>query len=31
MVYNTWRKMQPDHKAELLEQAQHYLKHINEL
>ena len=31
MVYNTWRKMQPDHKAELLEQAQHYLKNINEL
>ena len=31
MMYNVWRKMQPDHKAELLQQADYYLKNINEL
>ena len=31
MMYNVWRKMQPNAKAELLEQADYYLKHINEL
>ena len=31
MMYNVWRKMQPNAKAELLEQADYYLNHINEL
>ena len=31
MMYNVWHKMKPDHKAELLEQADYYLKNINEL
>jgi deoxyribodipyrimidine photolyase-related protein len=31
MMYNVWRKMQPDHKAELLQQADYYLKNINDL
>ena len=31
MMYNVWRKMQPNAKAEILEQADYYLKHINEL
>jgi deoxyribodipyrimidine photolyase-related protein len=31
MMYNVWRKMQPEVKTQLLEQAQYYLKHINEL
>jgi deoxyribodipyrimidine photolyase-related protein len=31
MMYNVWRKMQPVAKAELLEQAEYYLTHINEL
>lgn len=31
MVYSLWRKMQPQAKAALLEQAGYYLKHINEL
>jgi deoxyribodipyrimidine photolyase-related protein len=31
MMYNVWRKMQPNAKAELLEQADYYLKHISEL
>ncbi len=31
MMYNVWRKMQPQAKAELLEQAAYYLTHINEL
>jgi deoxyribodipyrimidine photolyase-related protein len=31
MMYNVWRKMQPEAKAELLEQANYYLSHINEL
>ena len=31
MMYNVWHKMQPNIKAELLEQANYYLKHINEL
>ncbi len=31
MMYNVWRKMAPNAKAELLEQADYYLKHINEL
>jgi deoxyribodipyrimidine photolyase-related protein len=31
MMYNVWRKMQPETKAELLEQAQYYLKHMNYL
>ena len=31
MMYHVWRKMQPNAKAELLEQADYYLKHINEL
>ncbi|MCG9794123.1 cryptochrome/photolyase family protein [Flavobacterium algicola] len=31
MMYNLWRKMKPDHKAELLEQAQYYLEHLNDL
>jgi deoxyribodipyrimidine photolyase-related protein len=31
MMYNVWRKMQPEAKTALLEQAQYYLTHINEL
>lgn len=31
MMYNVWRRMEPKAKAELLEQAQFYLNHINEL
>ena len=31
MMYNVWRKMQPEHKADLLAQADYYLKNINEL
>jgi deoxyribodipyrimidine photolyase-related protein len=31
MMYNVWRKMKPEDKAALLEQAQHYLEHIDEL
>ena len=31
MMYNVWRKMQPSAKAELLEQADFYLKNINDL
>ncbi|MCZ4221912.1 cryptochrome/photolyase family protein [Pedobacter rhodius] len=31
MMYSIWHKMQPQAKAELLEQAQYYLSHINEL
>ena len=31
MMYTVWHKMRPEVKAELLEQADHYLRHINEL
>jgi deoxyribodipyrimidine photolyase-related protein len=31
MMYNVWRKMKPEDKAALLEQADFYLKNINEL
>lgn len=31
MMYNVWRKMKPEDKAALLEQAQYYLEHIDEL
>lgn len=31
MMYNVWNKMNPDAKAELLMQADYYLKNINEL
>ncbi|WP_445452354.1 cryptochrome/photolyase family protein [Flavobacterium sp. 25HG05S-40] len=31
MMYNVWRKMQPDDKASLLQQADYYLKNINNL
>ena len=31
MMYNTWHKMQPSAKTELLEQSEYYLNHINEL
>ncbi len=31
MMYYVWRKMQPMAKTELLEQAEYYLSHINEL
>ena len=31
MMYNVWRKMHPEAKAELLEQADYYLKNINNL
>jgi deoxyribodipyrimidine photolyase-related protein len=31
MMYNVWRKMKPDDKAALLEQADFYLKNINNL
>jgi len=31
MMYNVWRRMQPADKTALLEQAEYYLSHINEL
>ena len=31
MMYNVWRKMQPEAKTALLEQADYYLKNINKL
>jgi deoxyribodipyrimidine photolyase-related protein len=31
MMYNVWRRMQPNDKTELLTQAEYYLTHINEL
>ena len=31
MIYNVWRKMKPEEKVSLLEQADYYLKNINEL
>ncbi|MDN3677536.1 cryptochrome/photolyase family protein [Flavobacterium paronense] len=31
MMYNVWRKMKPETKTALLEQADYYLKNINEL
>lgn len=31
MMYNVWKKMPQTAKTELLEQAEHYLSHINEL
>ena len=31
MMYNVWRKMKPETKAELIQQADYYLKNINEL
>lgn len=31
MMYNVWRRMEPNQKAELLQQADYYLTHINEL
>ncbi len=31
MMYTIWKKMQPKAKADLLEQANYYLSHINEL
>jgi deoxyribodipyrimidine photolyase-related protein len=31
MMYNVWRKMKPEDKTALLEQADYYLKNINEL
>ena len=31
MMYNVWNRMEPKAKAELLDQADYYLKHINEL
>jgi deoxyribodipyrimidine photolyase-related protein len=31
MMYNVWRKMKPEDKGSLLEQADYYLKNINEL
>ena len=31
MMYNVWHRMAPADKAALLEQAEYYLKHINEL
>ncbi len=31
MMYNVWRKMQPEAKAALLQQAEYYLKNINDL
>jgi deoxyribodipyrimidine photolyase-related protein len=30
-MYNVWRKMNPDAKAAMLEQADYYLKNINKL
>jgi deoxyribodipyrimidine photolyase-related protein len=31
MMYNVWRKMNPDARTAILEQADYYLKNINEL
>ncbi len=31
MMYNVWRKMKPEDKTALLQQAEYYLKNINEL
>jgi deoxyribodipyrimidine photolyase-related protein len=31
MMYNVWGKMQSDAKVAILEQAQYYLAHIDEL
>jgi len=31
MMYNVWRKMKPEDKSSILEQADYYLKNINEL
>ncbi|AWG21213.1 cryptochrome/photolyase family protein [Flavobacterium faecale] len=31
MMYNVWRKMKPEQKVELLEQAHYYLENINDL
>jgi deoxyribodipyrimidine photolyase-related protein len=31
MMYNVWRKMKPETKTEILQQADYYLKNINEL
>jgi deoxyribodipyrimidine photolyase-related protein len=31
MMYNVWRKMQPEAQVALLEQADYYLKNINNL
>ncbi len=31
MMYNVWRKMKPENKTALLEQADYYLKNINDL
>ena len=31
MMYNVWRKMKPEDKVALLEQAEYYLKNINDL
>lgn len=31
MMYNVWRRMEPKHKADLLEQANYYLQNINSL
>jgi deoxyribodipyrimidine photolyase-related protein len=31
MMYNVWRKMQPEAKVAMLEQADYYLKNINKL
>ena len=31
MMYNVWRKMKPENKSALLEQADYYLKNINDL
>ncbi len=31
MMYNVWRKMQPEAKVALLEQAEYYLKHLDQL
>jgi deoxyribodipyrimidine photolyase-related protein len=30
-MYNVWRKMKPEAQTALLEQADYYLKNINEL
>jgi deoxyribodipyrimidine photolyase-related protein len=30
-MYNVWRKMQPEAKTALLEQANYYLENINDL
>jgi len=31
MMYHVWNRMEPKTKSELLQQAQYYLEHINEL